>query len=67
MKVLEESGLFDTVSLYDRAERRLFFSEDDGGYACDALERILFGEWSDEERLHLAYLERKLAELKTLG
>lgn len=67
LKVLEESGLFDTVSLYDRAERRLFFSEDDGGYACDALERILFGEWSDEERLHLAYLERKLAELKTLG
>lgn len=66
LKVLEESGLFDTVSLYDRAERRLFFSEDDGGLACDALERILFGAWSDEERLHLAYLERRLAELKTI-
>lgn len=63
LHVLEGSGMFDGVSLYSRSEQCLFSSNDDAaGSASEALERILFGEWSDEERIHLAYLEQRLAE-----
>ncbi len=64
LEVLEDSGLFDSVSLYARNEQRLFPSDDveSQGRACEALERILFGGWTEEERGHLTYLERRLSE-----
>lgn len=64
LKALEESGLFDGVSLYARNEQLLFPVDDAGGKASEALASILFGDWSTEERSHLAYLEKKLGEAR---
>lgn len=66
LRTLEDSGMFDGVSLYFRSERRLFPSDDgdDGTRASEALGEILFGDWTEEERSHVAYLERRLAELR---
>lgn len=66
LRTLEDSGMFGGVSLYSRSERRLFPSDDgDGGTrASEALGEILFGDWTEEERSHIAYLERRLAELR---
>lgn len=65
LHMLEGSGMFDGISLYSRSEQCLFSSNDDAaGSASEALERILFGEWTDEERIHLAYLEQRLAEAR---
>ena len=64
LKTLEGSGLFDGVSLYSRSERCLFSSASDEGQASEALKRILFGEWTEEERAHLAYLEQRLRALR---
>ncbi len=61
LRVLEESGQFDSVSLYARNEQLLFPIGDDCGKASEALERTLFGGWTEEERNHLAYLEKILA------
>ena len=35
--------------------------------ASDALREIIFGAWSDDERIHLARLEERLAQLKAQG
>ena len=64
LAVLEESGLFDGVELYDRKGERLYPAPDAEGTASDALRRVLFGPWSEEERQHCAYLERQLQELR---
>ena len=64
LKTLEDSDLFDGVSLYSRSEQCLFSSVNDEGRASEALERILFGEWTEEERAHLAYLEQRLRALR---
>ena len=64
LKTLEDSDLFDDVSLYSRSEQCLFSSVNDEGRASESLERILFGEWTEEERAHLAYLEQRLRALR---
>ncbi len=64
LKTLEDSDLFDGVSLYSRSEQCLFSSTNGEGQASEALERILFGEWTEEERAHLAYLEQRLRALR---
>lgn len=66
LEALEDSGLFDAISLYARDERRLFFSKHDEGRASAALKRILFGAWTMEERMHLEYLQRRLDDLRAL-
>lgn len=72
LKTLEDSGIFDSVSLYARNERCLFSAGADAGRASgrrasEALEEILFGEWTEEERMHFAYLEQRLNEAKAVG
>ncbi|WP_239442991.1 zeta toxin family protein [Gordonibacter sp. An230] len=64
LKTLEDSGLFDNVGLYSRSEQCLFDSAGGEGRASEALERILFGEWTEEERAHLAYLDQRLQALR---
>lgn len=67
LEALEDSGMFDSISLYGRSEHCLFSSVDSEGCASDALQDILFGDWSEEERRHHAYLEQRLEEAKDLG
>lgn len=67
LKVLENSGMFDSIDLYSRSERCLFSSADGEGRASDALRDILFGDWTEEERKHQAYLEQRLEEAKARG
>lgn len=67
LETLEDSGLFDDISLYARDEQRLFSLRDDGGRASETLRSILFGEWTEVERAHLAYLERQLKILHRRG
>lgn len=64
LKVLEDSGMFDSVDLYSRSERCLFSSADGEGRASEALRDVLFGDWTEEERKHQAYLEQRLEEAK---
>lgn len=66
LEVLEDSGLFDAISLYARDERRLFSSKHDEGRASAALRRILFGTWTAEERMHLEYLQGRLDDLRAV-
>lgn len=67
LKTLEDSDMFDGVDLYARNEQRLFSSGTDEGRASEALEKILFGDWTTEERMHFAYLEQRLNEAKAVG
>lgn len=67
LKVLENSGMFDSIDLYSRSERCLFSSADGEGRASDAPRDILFGDWTEEERKHQAYLEQRLEEAKARG
>lgn len=65
LAVLEDSGLFSAIYLYDRAERCLYPgvdgpSEADPRRASDVLQEKLFGEWTDQERGHLAFLNHLL-------
>lgn len=66
LEVLEGSDTFDDIALYSRAEERLYPVEGDDRSAAEALNEVLFGPWSDEEKAHLAYLEERLAELRSL-
>lgn len=71
LRTLEDSGMFDGVSLYARNEECLF-PRDEGEEgsemrASEALETILFGDWTEEERYHLAYLQQRLEEAKRKG
>ncbi len=64
LRTLEESGLFDAVSLYDRGERRLFHGEEGDGQASKALAEVLFGDWTAEETRHYEHLQELLGELR---
>lgn len=63
--VLEASGMFDEIALYDRSQTRLFPREGAGDSAEEALRTILFGPWTPEERRHYNELKAKLNYLKT--
>lgn len=67
LETLEDSGMFDNVSLYSRSERCLFSGADGEGRASEALRDVLFGDWTGEESRHLAYLEQRLEEAKACG
>ena len=70
LAVLEKSGEFDAIELYDRSGMCLFASEgtEPSGEtpASDALRNVLFGDWTQEELQHLDDLNRKLAQLKEI-
>ena len=63
--VLEASGMFDEIALYDRSQTRLFPREGAGDSAEKALRTILFDPWTPEERRHYNELKAKLNYLKT--
>lgn len=63
--VLEASGMFDEIALYDRSQTCLFPREGADGSAEEALRAILFGPWTPEERRHYNELKAKLNYLKT--
>lgn len=64
LSVLEESGLFESISLYDRSQTKLFPSETYQGTASDALKNTLFGPWTPEELRHYNKLKTKLELLR---
>lgn len=66
LETLENSNMFSDISLYSRTEQCLFSNADSDGKASAALEKILFGEWTEEERSHLAYLEQQLNKLRDI-
>lgn len=65
LDVLEDSGLFDEISLYDRAKERLYPLDGEQRRASAALSEVLFGPWSDEERLHCETLKAQLGRLRS--
>lgn len=64
LEVLEKSGLFDEVFLYNRARTSLFPCEGEERSASEVLREALFGDWDDEERQHKEALEIRLAQLR---
>lgn len=60
LAVLEESDLFDSVEIFDRAGRKLYPSVGVNGPASEVLRNKLFGAWTQEEREHLEMLQSKL-------
>lgn len=62
--VLEQSGAFESISLYNRAQECLFPREGTDQSASDALRNILFGPWTTAERRHYQHLQAKLAHLQ---
>lgn len=64
LATLETSGEFDSIRLFDRQKTCLFDSAIDGGEASEALRKILFGPWSDEEVAHFAVLQARLEQLR---
>jgi len=65
LAVLEASGLFDGIYLYDRFERCLFPNGGSENCASEALRSALFGVWSEEELGHLKNLKEKLENLQS--
>ena len=64
LAVLEASGLFDGIELFDRAEEQLYPREGDARSAEVVLRDTLFGPWSQSERCQQTALEQMLARLK---
>lgn len=62
LSTLEESGLFDGIRLYSRA-KELLYPTGEKLSASDALGGILFGEWSEEEKAHYEFLQKRLTQL----
>ena len=63
LEVLEQSGVFDAVRLFNRAGECLY-PNDVYGAAAQTLKDVLFGPWTEEERGHFEFLQQKLAELR---
>lgn len=65
LRTLCDSGLFDSILIYDRAGRRLF-PDDNATDAVTVLEAVLFGSWTTEEEAHYQHLQERLEELRSL-
>ena len=65
LAVLEESGQFEEVLLYNRSEERLYPAASAQPTACETLRSVLFGPWSAEETSHYETLQRQLRDLKS--
>ena len=62
LAVLEQSGVFESIELYDRAGRRL-----EGASPSETLRSVLFGDWTEEERGHYAHLQQRLDDLRQVA
>ena len=65
MRVLEQSDLFEGIYLVNRAKEVLYPREGQNGKASDALEQVLFGRWSGEERIHYDHLKSQYEALRS--
>ena len=65
LAVLEESGLFESIFLYNRAQECLYPIESDDRSASEVLRAILFGVWTTEEERHYETLRAQLRELSS--
>lgn len=63
LAVLENSGMFDQIYLYNRSRERLYPQEGLAVTASQMLEEALFGSWSEEEFKHYASLKAELERL----
>lgn len=64
LDTLQHSELFDNVYLYTRSKTCLYPQEGEQRAASEVLRDVLFGEWTEQERAHQAFLEKRLAELR---
>lgn len=64
LAVLEDSGMFDQIYLYNRSRERLYPQEGLAVTASQMLEEALFGSWSEEEFKHYASLKAELDRLQ---
>ena len=64
LDTLQHSGLFDDVYLYTRLKTCLYPQEGERRAASEVLRDVLFGEWTEQECAHQAFLEKRLAELR---
>lgn len=65
--VLEQSELFDEVHLYTRKGTCLYPASEKNKTASMVLQKTLFGPWTSDEKEHYAFLQEKLAALRTQG
>ena len=65
LAVLERSGAFDGIRLFNRAAACLYPAEG-APSASEALRRVLFGDWTAEELDHYSFLQQKLAALTAI-
>lgn len=63
MAVLEESGAFDGIRIFNRSAERLFPAKG-AASAAAVLNDALFGDWTAEETAHRDYLLKKLKALE---
>lgn len=65
LAVLEDSGEFDEVLLYNRSKTRLYPVE--GAQSAHAvLQEVLFGQLTQQEESHLAYLQSEIERCKNM-
>ena len=64
LDILQDSGLFKEIALYSRTAECLYSSARGKRKASEALNSVLFGEWSQEERMHYKFLQETLEKLK---
>ncbi len=62
--VLEDSGMFDEIYLYNRSRACLYPQEGVDARASQVLQDVLFGDWSQEELRHYGKLKAELARLQ---
>lgn len=65
LAVLEDSGRFDSIQLFDRSWKCLFPQEGDDRKASEVLEQAIFGPWTEEEKMHYGALRAKLDYLES--
>lgn len=64
LHVLEESDLFEGIYLYTRKQECIYPREGFEGTASEALEQVLFGPWTPDERSNFEHLKAKLEKLR---
>ncbi len=67
LAVLEESGMFDGIYLYNRDRVRLYPQDGLDLPASQVLEDVLFGNWTEAELAHYRALKSELEELQRKG
>lgn len=67
LAVLEESGMFDEVYLYNCSRECLYPQEGIDASASQVLEDVLFGNWAEEELTHYRALKTELDKLRGMS